>query len=179
VILLDADLRNPALHTFFKIPNHAGLSTLLLTDDPSPAPLLRDTAFDHVRILPSGPSPSNPAELLSSPKMAAILTRLQSQADVVILDSGPVLAVADTAPLAGYVDALVLVVDPKRTQLGELAQAAGIARRANVPIWGVVLSKVKANDHAERERYIDAVLPEQADGEAERWAGMTESRGAS
>jgi non-specific protein-tyrosine kinase len=177
VILLDADLRQPVLHRFFQTPNQAGLSTLLLAGDPCPEPVLCATACENVRLVPSGPAPANPAELLSSPKMATVVTRLKAQADVVLLDSGPLLAVADTAPLAGYVDGVVLVVDATHTQVEELSEAAEVAARANVPIWGVVLNKLKRYNGT--EYHSDPALLDQKDGEIRRWTGVAENKGAS
>ena len=95
VILVDADLRRPILHKAFKIPNRFGVSTLLLNQGPALENILAKRKVHNLQVLPSGPHPSNPTELLGSPQMERLLVQLRKMADVVIIDSPPLLALTD------------------------------------------------------------------------------------
>jgi non-specific protein-tyrosine kinase len=144
VVLVDADLRRPSLHRLFDAPNTSGLSTLFVMDQPVVAGLLRLTPVENLQLLPSGPLPPNPAELLSSRRMDQIIELLKEQADLVIFDSPPLLGVADASALAGRLDGAILVVDSGRTRAGALAHAAEVLGRAQANLWGVVLNKLTA-----------------------------------
>lgn len=144
VVLVDADMRRPMLDRTFNVPNTAGLSTLFVMDDPNVVGLLRPTPFDNVQLLPSGPLPPNPAELLASPRMLHIIEHLTAVADIVVFDTPPLLGVADAASLAARVDGVVLVVDSGRTRLGALAHAIATLKHAHATLWGVVLNKLKS-----------------------------------
>jgi capsular exopolysaccharide synthesis family protein len=143
VLLVDADMRRPSIHRMFGIPNATGLSTLFVMEQPAPAGLLRPTALESLVVLPTGPLPPNPAELLSSERMAEIIELLKAQADVVIFDSPPLLSVADALSLAARLDGVVLVVDAGRTRSGMLARATELLMQAQARIFGVVLNRVK------------------------------------
>jgi non-specific protein-tyrosine kinase len=111
VILVDADLRRPALHKLFKQPNERGLTMALLRQIADPIDsYLADTGVDNLYLMPSGPLSPNPAELLGSQHMVELIGKLKAQADIVIFDSPPVLPVVDTVLLARACDATVLVV---------------------------------------------------------------------
>jgi capsular exopolysaccharide synthesis family protein len=144
VVLVDADLRRPTLHRVFDLPNATGLSTLFVMDNPSLAGLLRPTPIETLQLLPSGPLPPNPVELMASDRMTQIITLLTADADIVIFDSPPLLSVADSVTLAARLDGVVLVVDAGRTRSGVLARAAELLNQAQAHVWGVVLNRVKA-----------------------------------
>jgi capsular exopolysaccharide synthesis family protein len=92
VIAIDADLRRPGLHTLFGADNGDGLSSMLVSED-MPLPLV-DTAAPGVRLLPSGPSPANPLEVLASRKLDFVLSQASAQADFVVVDTAPAGALA-------------------------------------------------------------------------------------
>lgn len=152
VVLVDADMRRPALHRLLQAPNTTGLSTLFVMDEPAVDGLLRLTALDNppglsssgrsLLLLPSGPLPPNPAELLSSARMRQIVELLKAEADIVLFDSPPLLGVADASALAARLDGVILVVDSGRTRAGALTHAAEVLRRAQANLWGVVLNKL-------------------------------------
>lgn len=144
VILVDADLRRPSLHRVFDLPNATGLSTLFVMDNPSLSGLLRPTPIETLQLLPSGPLPPNPVELMASDRMEQIITLLTADADIIIFDSPPLLSVADSVTLAARVDGVVLVVDAGRTRSGLLARAAELLHQAQAHVWGVVLNRVTA-----------------------------------
>ncbi len=141
VIVVDADLRRPALHTLFGVPNNAGLTSLFIQEN-QPIPLV-DTAIPNLRLLPSGALPPNPSELLGSPKMDAIIEELKGQAKYVLFDCPPIVAVTDAAVLARKVDGVLLVVSAGRTKRDHAANAKSLLEKVNANILGVVLTNVK------------------------------------
>lgn len=109
VILIDADLRRPTLHTLFGTTHSSGLSTLLSEADSTLAAHLVPIEGDKLRLLSSGPHPADPAELLSSQRMANLLAACAAQADIVLIDTPALLSVIDPALLARLCDATLLV----------------------------------------------------------------------
>ena len=147
VVVVDADLRRPSLHRFFELENRQGLTNLLLEQEQkgkaaSLADYLQRGPVAQVQVLPSGPLPPNPAELLQSPQFAALLERLQDEADVVIIDSPPVLAVADALLVAQRADSTLLVVDTGHTRADTLRQAVAALQPSGTRIVGAVLNKL-------------------------------------
>lgn len=109
VLLIDADLRRPSLHNFFGVPNTSGLVNFL-TGDPDWRSLLSHQAPIGLSVLPSGPIPPNPADLLSSEYMPALIREASKEYKFVVLDSPPLLNLADSRILATLVDGVILVV---------------------------------------------------------------------
>lgn len=142
IIIVDADLRKPILHRLFEVANKHGLTNLLLMDDAPIEQHLQPGPVDGLRILPSGLLPPNPAELLASPRLATLLERLKREADLVILDSPPVLAVADGIVLASRVDGTLLVVDSQRTRADALRRANDALAKSGTHMLGAVLNKL-------------------------------------
>lgn len=114
VILVDVDLRRPSLHEKFDMPNLIGLADVLVMPDAAVEKMLgkalKSTRIDNLYLLPAGRNPMDPGSLLNSPKFLNVLKLLKSQADLVIIDSGPILDVVETRAIAKAVDATVLVV---------------------------------------------------------------------
>ena len=104
-------------------------------------------------VLPTGPLPPNPAELISSTRMRPIIDGLKKGADVVIFDSPPLLAVADASELAARVDGTVLVVDSSKTRPRELSHARESLDRAGARILGVALNKLRRGQSSRSEYY--------------------------
>jgi capsular exopolysaccharide synthesis family protein len=142
VIAVDSDLRRPTLHRFFGVENGTGLTTLLLSGEPELDGCLKPTAFDNLWVLPSGPQPPNPSELLGSRRMESVLQSLKQSADIIVMDSPPALAVADASILASRVDGTLLVVDSGRTRAGSLQRAKETLGRAKTNLLGAVLNKL-------------------------------------
>src|SRR5439155_13218725 len=110
VILASADLRKPRLHRFFNVPNDRGLSDLL-AGAATLAQVARDPGVPNLRVIAGGSTPANPAALLGGPSAAATLTSLRDVADFIIIDTPPVLAVADASILAPLADGTLFVMD--------------------------------------------------------------------
>jgi succinoglycan biosynthesis transport protein ExoP len=120
VIIVDTDLRRPVLHKIFNVSNVEGLSSIMLTPDAEPEPYLQDTGVDNLRLLPCGPLPPNPAEVLGSERMGVVIDALLTKADLLIFDSAPVLMVTDAAVLAARLKegGVLLVADVGKTRRG-------------------------------------------------------------
>ena len=114
VIAISCDLRKPRLHTFFGVSNATGLTELLTAGVPIGS-IVAKSDEPTLRVIPSGPIPPNPAELLGSDAMRQFLQGIRNYADYVLLDTPPVLAVSDAAVLAPQCDGVIIVVDATST----------------------------------------------------------------
>jgi capsular exopolysaccharide synthesis family protein len=142
VILVDTDLRRPTLHKFFDLKNTQGLSDLLLEPGQADDSLLQATGVEGLRILTSGPLPKNPPDVLGSKKMSQIVDGLRQQADMVLLDSPPVIGMADASLLAAQAQNAVLVVDIEQTPRDVLKQAKDLLEKADARVLGVIVNRL-------------------------------------
>ena len=142
VVMIDADLRRPRLHERMGVSNRTGLSNLFVQETITLDGIARETQADGLRVIPTGPLPPNPAELVSSQKMNDILAALNEEWDMVVIDSPPVMAATDAAVLASRVDGVLLVVKPGSTKLGACEQTVEQLRRSGANVLGVVLNDV-------------------------------------
>jgi non-specific protein-tyrosine kinase len=149
VVLIDADLRRPNLHKILELSNRKGISTLFVQPKLNLDGSLQPTAVPNLFVLPAGDVPPNPSELLGSAKMFEIIGRVKDHADLVIIDTPPIMAVTDSAVLAPRVDGVILVVQPGQTNLGAAKQAVEQLRRVGANLLGVVFNEVAIN----RSRY--------------------------
>jgi capsular exopolysaccharide synthesis family protein len=145
VILVDCDLRRPGLHTLFGLNNDTGVTTMVLEQD-DVAPPLQATGVAGLSLLASGPLPPRPADILGSRRMERIIARLRDEADVVLFDTPPVLAVTDAAVLAARVDGVLLVFAAGRTRRERARRAREMLEKVKAHIVGVVLNGAQAND---------------------------------
>jgi non-specific protein-tyrosine kinase len=145
-ILVDADLRHPEVHLVFKLANAIGLTTLLRSDLGAVMNALHPTDQPNLRILPAGPIPPNPAELLGSQKMRAIIESLKQDADIVIFDSPPLRAVTDAAILAPAVDATLLIILAGRTRGAAVRLGREALARVGAQVIGATLNRVRSGD---------------------------------
>jgi capsular exopolysaccharide synthesis family protein len=144
VLLIDSDLRKPAFVTGLE-PNE-GLSKLLTNTDELQAHVLK-TQFENLSLLPCGPLPPNPAELLASPRLKAVLAEAMAKYDMVIVDGPPVLGLADAPLLAGVCQATLLVVESAKTRTRAAADAVNRLKAAGGNIVGAVLTKFRHQSH--------------------------------
>ena len=126
----------------FNVPNEVGLTNLLLTNEPDLSSAIQPTNIPHLRIMTSGPIPPNPSELLASPRMDRILARLRDEAEIILLDSPPVLAVTDPTILSARTDGVVLVIDAGKTRNEALKRARETLDRGSAHFLGVVMNRV-------------------------------------
>jgi non-specific protein-tyrosine kinase len=139
VILISADLRKPRLHRFFGLSNDIGLTSLLI-GEARPWEAFADAANENLKVVLSGPVPGDPAELLGSDAMGGLLEQLREVADFVILDSAPILVVADALTLAPFVDAVLFVADAEHTTRGAVIHARNQLEQVNADVIGAVLN---------------------------------------
>jgi non-specific protein-tyrosine kinase len=142
VVVACCDLRRPRVHEFFGLSNGIGFTNVLLGEAPLSAVLQPVEGVERLAVLASGPLPPNPSELLASRRTADVLAALAGGADVVLVDSPPVLPVTDAAVLAGQVDATVLVATVGDTTRREVARAVEVLRQVGAPLVGTVLNGV-------------------------------------
>jgi capsular exopolysaccharide synthesis family protein len=146
VILVDADLRRPALHELFGVANTVGLSNALVDSATLNAPpLVAVQCVDGLRLLPSGTIPPNPAELLGSPALQPLIDRLKSMADIVLFDAPPVVPVTDAAILAKRTDGILLVLQAGKTKRDQAARAKELLEQVGVRIVGTALTNAKVD----------------------------------
>ena len=138
-ILVDADLRRPGLHEIFGVTNDKGLTTMIVEDAALDAPPLIDVGLDNLWLVPSGPLPPNPADILGSRRMEKAITALKNRADVVLFDAPPVIAVTDAVVLGTKVDGVLLVVCAGRTRREHAERAKELLDRGHIRIVGAVL----------------------------------------
>jgi capsular exopolysaccharide synthesis family protein len=139
-LLIDADLRRPSVHRIAGIPNKIGLSNVLIGDKTAEEAIVPGEVPDFF-IMPSGPVPPSPAELLSSPRLTRLFETLRQNYDCVIVDSAPVLGLADSPGLSAMVDGVLLVIEANRGRGGQLKAAIRRLRLMKPTILGAVLTK--------------------------------------
>ena len=156
VVAVSADLRKPRLEDFFRVRRTPGLTNVLAGELELGEAFAGVRGVPGLRILPSGPIPGNPAELLTSQAMARILTDLRAQADFVLIDTAPLLAVSDGLALAPFVDAVVLSADARSTQRTSIAQARRLLDQVGARILGAVLGNADGVRWGIQARYYQA-----------------------
>lgn len=144
VILADCDLRKPAQHRVFNLPNLKGLTNCLL-GKAALKEAVQTGPLPNLKVLTSGPLPPNPAEILSSPRTKAFWAALREEYDYLLIDAPPALAVTDAVILAGQVDGVILALRSGATRNNVAQQARDQFTRAGARLLGVVLNQVKAN----------------------------------
>ena len=156
VILVSADMRKPVLDSRFGIESRGGLSDILSGGRVDLASrLVKDPGIANLRVLPSGPVPDNPAELLTRPTFIQLMEHLQRSADWVIVDSPPVLPVTDATILGSRLDVTLLVIDASATTTTAAKHATVELERAGATLLGVVLNGLdpRAGRYGELYRY--------------------------
>ncbi len=137
-VLVDCDLRRPSLHTFFKLSNESGLTSMILKEGATPP--LQTTSVENLWLLASGPKPPNPADLLGSRKIDQLIAALTKEYDIVLFDAPPVIAVTDAAVLGAKVDGVLLVISAGKSRRDHAERAKETLEKAKVRIIGVALT---------------------------------------
>lgn len=153
VLLVSADLRRPSLHRLFGVENVAGLTEVLIGLADVEDVVQRVPGVEGLEILTSGGETERPAELLQDEPLRRLLEEQRERVDVVVIDSAPVLAVADTLSLAALADGVVMVVDSTSTTRQTLREAADQLDAVGARIIGVVVNKAQPT---KRPRYTKA-----------------------
>ncbi len=150
VILVDTDLRRPTMHEKAKVSQQPGLTNVLVGHT-SLEDAIKETSIPGLRVLPAGPLPPNPAELLNSQAMKQLHKALKDQADIVIFDSPPCLATADAQVMAAETDGVLYVVQFGEAKKSAVRHAVEMLRQARTRILGVVFNKIDLT--AKRDAY--------------------------
>jgi len=141
VIIVDCDLRKPSVHKNFNISNLVGLSEVITGQSSIDKAMQKYN--DKFDILPSGKIPPNPAEMLSSSVMTALIENLKDNYDIVILDSAPLEVVTDAQILSTKVDGTILVIRAQRTSKESVIEAQNLLNKVGANIIGTVLHAVE------------------------------------
>lgn len=154
VILIDADLRRPSVHTLLEIERGEGL-TDVLSGRARLEDVIRSGQHPNLDVITAGSLPDNPAELLNTPLMSEILIALIAahRYDLVLIDSSPCAVVTDALLLAGKVDGVLLVVDAGRTHKASLSYARYLLSRARARLVGTVFNRVSGSSGRYYGRY--------------------------
>ncbi|MDU0155111.1 CpsD/CapB family tyrosine-protein kinase [Bacillus cabrialesii] len=152
VLLIDADLRKPTVHTAFHLENMIGLTSVLLKKS-SLKQAVQATNEKQLDVLTSGPIPPNPAELLSSKWMKELTDEACAAYDMVIFDTPPILAVADAQILGSVADGSVLVISSGKTEKEQAAKAKEALESCNSKLLGAIMNGKKLSKHSEYGYY--------------------------
>jgi len=148
ILIIDCDLRRPRLHAQFSLSNVRGLTNCLSGESDDIDSLIQ--TYDkqpNLRVLPSGPIPPNPAELLGSEEMRNLLTTLSTKFTHIIVDSPPAISFTDASILSTFVDGVILVVHGGRSSRAVVRRARQQLLDVGANIFGVVLNNVKMESH--------------------------------
>jgi len=139
VIVVSADIRKPRLHHFFGLENDKGLVNILIGDAVA-AEALSKTTDPNLILMPSGPVPSLPAELLGSEAMGELIERLGQTADFILIDTPALLAVSDALSLAPLADGVIFVADAESTTRASVAHARSQLEQMGANIFAAVIN---------------------------------------
>jgi receptor protein-tyrosine kinase len=140
-LVMDCDFRKPEIHTFFGLPDTIGTTTIL-------------AGYHHLqeawteveeglKVLPAGPVPHNPAEILSSQRFLELIATVQKEFDYVLVDTYPIGSVTDAAILAAQGDGVLLVLDPQKTRKGDVMHARRNLDAVGANVLGMVMNNIK------------------------------------
>ncbi len=147
VLLVDTDMRRPRLHVSLGVPRQTGLSNLIVGDQDYDA-VIRTTDIPNLFVLPCGPLPPNPAELLMSHRFETVLAELAKRFDRIILDSPPLQVVTDAVILSKRADGVILVVSAGKTLREEARRAAKQIKDVDGTIFGVIVNAIEPDSRS-------------------------------
>ncbi len=139
VLLVDADMRRPAIHYTFELLNISGLSSVLIQSDKLNE-AIQETYIEGLFVLTSGPIPPNPVELLASEMMDTLIEKMIAYYDVIIFDTPPVNSVTDAQILANKTDGVLLIVNTGVVEKSSVVKAKNSLLVAQAKILGVVMN---------------------------------------
>jgi tyrosine-protein kinase len=142
IMIIGADMRRPAIKDFFHISNEEGLSSLLIGRK-SFEECLKSGGKPNLSILPSGPLPPNPSELIGSRRMNEVLAKSKTMADIILLDTPPVLAVSESAVLAPRCDGVIIVVNIDVAKKDEVRKTHDLLMQVKSNVVGLIINYVE------------------------------------
>ena len=169
-LLIDGDLRHPGIAGGLGLDNNKGLSSILTGGKKLDEVLQPYPSVPTLTVLPAGPRPPNPAQLLSSPAMQTLLRELRRRFKCVVVDAPPILPVTDAIVLASIVDGIIFVIESGRTMRGAVIRARRILQNINARVVGLVLNKVDVRFEGYYGYYNHYYYHYRPDGKDEREA---------
>ncbi len=142
VLIIDCDLRRPRLHRVFNIPRDRGIANILVGSCTINEAIVH-SQIPGIDLIPSGPVPPNPSEMLGSNSMHEFLKGLRDRYDLIIIDSPPVTAVTDAVILSRLVDGVLLVIRAGETHREIIRNGISLLQHANAHILGAILNGVE------------------------------------
>ncbi|MDW7730602.1 MAG: polysaccharide biosynthesis tyrosine autokinase [Bacillota bacterium] len=142
VLIIDADLRRPIQHKIFNVEVEPGLSSLIFNENISLSQALHKTDYDNLLVLPCGPIPPYPSEMLASERMKKLIAQFSEEFDYIIFDSPPIIAVTDAAILSNLTDGTLLVLDYGRVRKDEAVEAYEKLKRVQANVIGAIINAV-------------------------------------
>jgi succinoglycan biosynthesis transport protein ExoP len=139
VLLIDTDLRRPALHELFGKLNQAGLTSVVAGEFGWEA--IVNTGINNLSLLPSGPTPWDPGRIFESERLKELIEKLSSRFDLLILDSAPLLIKSDATVLGRHVDGIIYIVEAGKTTRRAITETVDVLKKTNLRLLGVVLNK--------------------------------------
>jgi len=147
VLLVDTDMRRPRLHVSTKVARTTGLSNLIVGDADFDS-VIRPTEIPNLFVLPCGPLPPNPAEILMTHKFEAVLAELGKRFDRIILDSPPLQVVTDAVVLSKQTDGVILVIHAGKTLREEIKRSANQIKAVGGKVFGVIVNAIEPNQRS-------------------------------
>ena len=151
VLVVDCDLRKGRQHEIFEVMNltSGGYSNLILNykEDTKLDKYIVSTSNKNIDLLPTGPTPPNPVELLASENNKKLIAKLREKYDIILLDCPPVLGLSDTMIMTKYSDANLIVVSSRKTKVENLDKAKKVFTQANAKITGVIINRASVKDN--------------------------------
>ena len=165
VLVVDCDLRKGRQHEIFEVMNltSGGYSNLILNykDEIKLNKYIVGNTNKNIDLLPTGPTPPNPVELLVSENNKKLMKQLREKYDIILLDCPPVLGLSDTMIMTKYSDANVIVVSSRRTKIESLDKAKKVFAQANAKITGVIINRASVKDNSYYSYYSNEYYGEQ------------------
>jgi len=153
-LLIDSDLRKPQIHKFFRLSNHKGLSTYLA--GASDINIIHEGPLKNLSIIPAGPVPPNPSELLSSNRMNELIRLLGKKFDIIICDSPPLLMVTDGLILSKILDGTIIVTKAGKTTYETVRKGLKSLQDMNTHILGIIINALDVKETEYHYRYYSS-----------------------
>lgn len=148
ILLIDADIRKPAVHITFRTSNSVGLTNVLSRQTLLSNALQKTHLSDNLSVLTSGPIPPNPSELLGSLAMEEMIENAKKHFDIVLVDAPPIIGLTDAQILSRWVDGVIIVARANQTKKEDLARAKKLLDQVQANVIGSVLTSYATKDTA-------------------------------
>jgi capsular exopolysaccharide synthesis family protein len=145
ILLIDLDLRKPAVHKQFNLSNRTGLTDILLNKDDYKGYL--QNIYPNLDVITSGKIPSNPTEIINSNAIRELIKKLSEHYDYIFLDTPPLVLVSDPLTIATYADAVILTIAHSETEKEVVKKSIDSLKQVNANIVGTILNKIPVSKH--------------------------------